>query len=390
MKILWFCPYPIDIASEYGLKQTRPSSGHPCSWIVNLADALSKKKNVELHIATLAARIPNSQSIPMKGYTLHVIRDAIPGTDRQVAGLWHLDARTRFHSRVRKLNKIAEKIQPDILHGHGTEDAYSLATIQGRWPAVISIQGVMEAYDKVEPKSRFHWTAKTEAITISKGSHFFCRTDFDSGFVAKKNKKAKITYMPEAIAKIFFKIQKNQHGLRKILYIGGKSPLKGLEDCLKAFSLVADQIPDAHLDIVGVNSAEIYSKFLPNDRVHFHGFCTSEAIASFHQDASAMIMTSKCENSPNAVMEALCAGTPVIAYAVGGVPSLLHHGKRGLLVKYGDTAAMADEIQKLLLDHKKSQQLITYAKKSVQENHPDQVAEQTLQAYNKILENKHD
>jgi glycosyltransferase involved in cell wall biosynthesis len=53
--------------------------------------------------------------------------------------------------------------------------------------------------------------------------------------------------------------------------------------------------------------------------------------------ADAAVLSSDWENFPHAAVEALAAGTPVIATAVGGVPEIIASGVNGLLVSRGDT-----------------------------------------------------
>lgn len=62
------------------------------------------------------------------------------------------------------------------------------------------------------------------------------------------------------------------------------------------------------------------------------------------------VLASRWEGCPLAVMEAMAAGRPVIATAVGGVPELVRHERTGLLVPPGSRAALAAAMARLLLD----------------------------------------
>ncbi|MEV7008919.1 glycosyltransferase family 4 protein [Streptosporangium sp. NPDC051022] len=64
--------------------------------------------------------------------------------------------------------------------------------------------------------------------------------------------------------------------------------------------------------------------------------------------ARALLVPSRWEGQPLVVQEALRAGTPVIATSVGGIPPMV--GEAGLLVPYGDVAAMRDAVGRLLAD----------------------------------------
>ncbi len=64
--------------------------------------------------------------------------------------------------------------------------------------------------------------------------------------------------------------------------------------------------------------------------------------------ARALLVPSRWEGQPLTVQEALRAGTPVIATAVGGIPPMV--GEGGLLVPYGDVAALREAVERVLAD----------------------------------------
>jgi glycosyltransferase involved in cell wall biosynthesis len=61
-------------------------------------------------------------------------------------------------------------------------------------------------------------------------------------------------------------------------------------------------------------------------------------------------LTSDWEGMPNAVLEAMAAGLPVVATAVGGTPEVVVDGETGLLVSPRDPDALAGAISRLLRD----------------------------------------
>lgn len=63
-----------------------------------------------------------------------------------------------------------------------------------------------------------------------------------------------------------------------------------------------------------------------------------------------LAVPSLTEGAPLVVMEAMAAGVPVVASAVGGIPELLGHGEAGVLVPAGDPRPLAEAISALLDD----------------------------------------
>ncbi|MGZ8694217.1 MAG: glycosyltransferase family 4 protein [Gaiellaceae bacterium] len=68
------------------------------------------------------------------------------------------------------------------------------------------------------------------------------------------------------------------------------------------------------------------------------------------REASCLLLTSEYESCPLGVIEAMAAGVPVVATAVGGLPELVTDGEHGLLAPAGDVGALADAVQRLVRD----------------------------------------
>lgn len=86
------------------------------------------------------------------------------------------------------------------------------------------------------------------------------------------------------------------------------------------------------------------------DRIEFVGRLSREDLASTMRAATAFVLASRAEAFPLVVLEAMAAGTPVVASAVGGVPEIVRDGDTGLLVPAGDAAALTDALVHVLTD----------------------------------------
>lgn len=84
------------------------------------------------------------------------------------------------------------------------------------------------------------------------------------------------------------------------------------------------------------------------ERVHLVG--QREDVPDLQAAANLFVMPSLWEGLPLAILEAMLAGTPVIASAASGIPEAIEHGVDGLLVPPGDLDALTDALTILLSD----------------------------------------
>jgi glycosyltransferase involved in cell wall biosynthesis len=75
-----------------------------------------------------------------------------------------------------------------------------------------------------------------------------------------------------------------------------------------------------------------------------------EEVAGFYRLFDAFLLPSVNEGTPVSAIEALAAGTPVVANRVGGVPDVVRDGVDGYLVEPGDSDAAADRLAVLASD----------------------------------------
>jgi glycosyltransferase involved in cell wall biosynthesis len=118
------------------------------------------------------------------------------------------------------------------------------------------------------------------------------------------------------------------------------------------------------------------------DRVTFLGAQPRERVVELFHAADAAILSSSWENFPHTVVEALAVGTPVLAMDAGGVAEIVHDGVNGLLVPPGDTAALAEAVQRYFADASLRERLRSAAASSVADYAPERVfaqLESTLQ-----------
>jgi glycosyltransferase involved in cell wall biosynthesis len=194
---------------------------------------------------------------------------------------------------------------------------------------------------------------------------------------------------------------------RVLLTIGRLSREKAQADLLRAFKLLtrgaqssegvrsADGRRDAggrvRLVVVGDGperaSLERLARELGLDQqIVFAG--QSGDVAPFYAAADAFALPSHSEGSPYVLLEAMAAGLPVVATAVGGVPEILSDEESALLVAPRDEAAMARALSRILSDRELARALTTKASALAATRHaPETYARALARLYDDVITN---
>ncbi len=137
-------------------------------------------------------------------------------------------------------------------------------------------------------------------------------------------------------------------GSQKIICaVARLQPVKALEVLIQAYALVQRQFPDTQLWLVGDGPQRGELETLANQlqiraQVIFWGIRSD--VPAILNHAAIGVLSSKVEGLPNAIIEYMAAGLPVVATKVGGNPELVIQGETGLLVPPGDGAALSEAL----------------------------------------------
>jgi glycosyltransferase involved in cell wall biosynthesis len=229
-----------------------------------------------------------------------------------------------------------------------------------------------------------------EQDCVRRAGYFTCRTSFDTGFVRSVNPNARIFTIHEAMNPVYFQNEWRARDEDQLLYVGSLEARKGLDVLLEALKLVVQTKPKAMLTVIGGGNQDPYRQLCERlqitGNVQFLSFQSAEQIAKRHLKSQMFVLPSGNENSPNTLAEAMVSGLPVIATAVGGIPSMVEHGQTGWLVPPRNPTEMANAILQLLKDPALRARLGQAARQQARDRHlPERVAAQTVEAYQEIL-----
>ncbi|BDI28138.1 hypothetical protein CCAX7_001890 [Capsulimonas corticalis] len=102
-----------------------------------------------------------------------------------------------------------------------------------------------------------------------------------------------------------------------------------------------------------------------------------------------LAMPSLYEGLPMVLLEAMAAGTPVVAHAVSGIPEVITHGTNGFLTKVGDVEDFAGRIASLLSDPAAAYRIGAEARARVMESYSvETMARRTAALYDQVIDQK--
>lgn len=135
-------------------------------------------------------------------------------------------------------------------------------------------------------------------------------------------------------------------------FVGRLSRLKDVSTLLRAFALLTASVP-AELAIVGDGeergTLECEARVLDiAGRTHFLGE-RSDTLSAYRA-IDLLVLPSLEEASPLVVLEAMAAGTPVIATRVGAIPEVLDEGRCGYIVPTRNASILAERMAEVLTD----------------------------------------
>ena len=311
--------------------------------------------------------------------------------------------------------------KPDVIHIWGTEYPYGTVCCHTDIPCILHIQGILTPYCNAKFPPGFHksqfWKAEwlhlsriyrilsfehvmrkraEREIRILKACpNFLGRTAWDKSIAALYNPDARYFYDSEMLRTPFmqeaksWKVQQNKK--KTLVSVISMPYYKGHDLILKTAKLLSEHYESEFTwKVFGVYSMKFWEKNLKisasGGHVELCGTVSAEKLKNELLDADVFIQPSYIDNSPNSLCEAQLLGLPVIATAVGGIPSLIKDNENGFLVAANDPFMMAERIIQILKNPVLAESLGKTAGVSAAERHdPETIINDLLSAYRKIL-----
>ena len=317
----------------------------------NLVQGLRRYDDLDIHVVHCHADIDRNAVVADGNVTVHYLamprRRLIPNMTASIG----------------RMRRLLREIEPDVVNAHICY--YALAAIGAGYPTVYTIHGIAheeaKAYDRNWfDRLRYRLYAYYDDLAVQRAKELIAISDYvmeeyrdraqgrwhridnpvtDDFFVAGE------AGIPDASSMV-------------VLFAGSITEVKDIITLLKAIALVRDRIPAVRLHLAGRVTSESYEREIVayvqehglSPCVAFLGLLDRPALLREYAECALVALSSRQENAPMAVIEAMAVGRAVVCTRVGGVPGLVMEGETGYMVPPGDAEQMANRISELLLN----------------------------------------
>lgn len=179
---------------------------------------------------------------------------------------------------------------------------------------------------------------------------------------------SKLMLIPNGLDGNAYRERPSRSSLSRVIMVANLRPEKNHETLITAASALAATHPGLRYQMVGDGSRRRELQQLAAARGVAHLFEFSghrEDVPALLAEADLFVLPSRSEAFPNSAIEAMAAGLPVVAGAVGGLLDLIAPGRTGLLVDPVDAAALAASIRSLVDDPARARAMGTAARADV-------------------------
>lgn len=281
----------------------------------------------------------------------------------------------RFLKRRKRLAFVLDKMAPDLLISFLPEPNFLALSLKGRYsfPMIISVRNdpEREYRNRIYYGLMRYWYPKSDGYvfqTKQAGEYFsFSKHIIDS-----------MEIIPNPLSSDYLELKKADCREKKIVHVGRMDRQKNQMLLLQTCKDVLKRYPEYSLDIYGDGDLrkeleQMIKRLGLEEKVQLCGNVSD--LRQRIQNAAVFVLSSDYEGMPNALMEAMAAGIPVVSTdcPCGGPAYLIKDRNCGKLVPVGDKDALLAAIISLLECPELAEEMAENAMQRMKEFYPERV-----------------
>jgi len=296
-----------------------------------------------------------------------------------------------------RLERIIKKINPDLIHIQSAGPNFLLFGLYmlKKYPILVTLHGYFYKEYKLHTGFRkiiyILNCVPIERFALSKIPYIIVLCPQMYSIIRKITRSKIFTISNGVDLQLIQKINsydKKNHPA--IFFLGYLTKGKGVEDLIKAISLVKIKFDNVKLYIGGIGPymtklIELVHNLNLNDNVTFLGLLGDKEKFAYMKSMDIFVLPSYWESFSIVILEAMACGKPIVATNVGGIPFSVSDGVNGFLVNPGDIQQLADKLIYLLNDKILIDKMGQESKKRVVDFDWNIIAKQTREIYGKII-----
>lgn len=185
--------------------------------------------------------------------------------------------------------------------------------------------------------------------------------------LAEKNDPFQVAVIPNGVDTEFFSPIPNNEGITarpfRIVFTGRFQAQKNVSLLLDQCAMLRD-LSDKPFELHLVGDGPLrtqleaqVSRLGLSDRVVWYGWTPREQLREIYRESDCLVNPSFYEGMPNAILEAMACGKPIIASCVGGNDAVVEHGCTGLLFPLDKPTALLQSIRTLMEDRSRAEEM---------------------------------
>jgi glycosyltransferase involved in cell wall biosynthesis len=293
-----------------------------------------------------------------------------------------------FRRWKKEVAHVVRRVRPDVIHGLGLPAA-GVAAMHGGYeaPRVLTVHG-NDSRENLIASGRPAMRART-ALRRAYSKSAARRADVVVGVhpdwqINLPVGVERFVYIPNAVDSAYFE---SDHGPERgrVLFCGGGRRVKGWDILQLAWEEVARAVPEARLDVVGWPD-QAGQDLGGNSSVIVRGWLSRDETRAAMKRAQALVIPSRYEVAPMVLCEAWALGLPVVAAAVGGIPSLAKGA--ATLVPAEDPASLARALISVLTGETDTSKLVAEGRRRAQAFTSEQVVAAHIDLYRRLRDER--
>lgn len=425
MRILWLAT--CESFYDYIASNSNLSTDSEGGWYTSLHQAIQQhdtEHTIELGIAfTCSKNAPDK--VVIDRCTYYTLKTEKKSRLQHLMYLWGGYKKLKMPWRSR-ITQIVEDFKPDLVHFFGIESQMAYYLLDLKIPYVVNILGVLtpcyntffpinmnsysilvhnHSFKELILNNQMRFACKTMGVRTVRERELFAhcknlagRTKWDQQIANVFAPQAQYHIINEILRPVLYRSQKwkyQQHTQVEIVSTISENTYKGFDLILKAASLMTQLNIPFRWRVMGLSQGVGFARFFEKhygitsqtNGIELMGRMKSKQLVQTLLNADLFVHPSYIDNSPNSVCEAQYLGVPVVACYVGGVPSLIEHGKSGWLIPTNapyEIAYLVKNYHTLPVESISAYEIEV----AEQRHNPQKIYQEALTCYQSILNNQ--